>query len=233
MSKPGKISDGSTCNRFEEEALLRREQGLRLDAHFDTCPACDAARASYEQLYDGLRDLGRAHAGRPDWQARVWAGIARRPVRRPGPRLWWIAMPVAAAAAGSFLLLRPPPGPAGPALALALQPTGRDIEATRGDHAKPGDTLAIHILTGGAAQAELRVYRDEHELIVRCTDEPPCTRRGDEITAAVVLGERGRYHVAFLHGAQSLPAPTQQLDQDLVAARAAGAAVNLRDLDVL
>jgi hypothetical protein len=229
VSRPG-VEQGATCRRFEEEGLLRLEQGLPLDQHFDTCPACLAARAQHEQLYQGLATLGQAYAGRTDWQARVWAGVARRPSRQPRPWLWWLALPVAAAAV-ALLLLRPWSGPAGPSLAYAIhQPGGASM---RGDHAKPGDTLEVRIHTGGAAHAELRIYRDDSALIVRCTDEPPCSRRGDELTASVVLDERGRYQIAFVHGAQPIPAPTAQLDQDLGAARAAGATVDLRSLDVL
>lgn len=221
---------GAPCRRFEEEGLLRLEQGLALDEHFDTCPACVAARARHEQLVQGLATLGQAYAGRADWQARVWAGVARRQARRPR-RLWWFALPLAAAAI-ALLVLRPWSGPAGPTLAYAIVPGGSGA-AMRGDHAKPGDTLEVRIHTGGAAHAELRVYRDDRALLVRCTDQPPCSRRGDELTASVVLEERGRYQIALVHGAQPIPAPAPALDEDLAQARAAGATVELRSLDVL
>lgn len=230
-----RIEQGATCRRFEEEGLLRLEQGLPLDEHFDTCPACLNARAQHEQLFQGLAALGQEHTGRADWQARVWAGVARRQSRQKRPWLWWLALPLAAAAV-ALLLLRPGTDPAGPSLAYAIHQPG-DGAPMRGDHAKPGDTLEVRIHTGGAAHAELRVYRDDSALIVRCTDQPPCTRSGDELTARIVLEQRGRYQIAFVHGPQPIPAPTQQLDQDLDQdlgqARAAGATVDLRNLDVL
>jgi hypothetical protein len=230
MSEPGTISDTSACKRFEEEALLHVERGLPLNAHFGTCPACRSARASCEQLFARLGGLGHAHAGRSDWRAQVWSGVSSRPARRPARAPWWLALPMAAVAAGAFLLSRA--APAGPALALALHESVQDGTSMRGRHAQPGDTLEIRVLTGGAAQAELRVYRDDHELIVRCADEPPCTRHGDAITASLVLGERGKYQIAFLHGEQALPAPTHELDHDLAMAQTMGAAVDLRDLHV-
>lgn len=235
MNTLGTISDTSTCQRFEQEGLLRVERGLPLDAHFDTCPACRAARASCELLFDRLGGLGHAHAGRSDWRARVWSGVPNAPTRRPARPPWWIALPLAAAAVGVLLLPRAVPAPAGmdgPALALALHQPGQNGTSMRGRHAQPGDTLEIRVLTGGAAQAELRVYRDDHQLIVRCADEPPCTRHGDAITANLVLSERGKYQIAFLHGEQPLPAPTHGLDHDLALAQAMGAAVDLRDLHV-
>jgi hypothetical protein len=231
MSRPAE-EQGTPCRRFEEEGLLRLEQGLPLDEHFDTCPACVAARARHAQLFEGLSTLGQAYTGRGDWQARVWAGVARRQQSRRSLRAWWLALPAAAAALALFLVLRPGAQPAGPALAYAIIPGGASAPM-RGDHAKPGDALEVRIQTGGAAHAELRVYRDDDTLIVRCSDAPPCSLRDGALTARVVLEERGRYQIAFVHGAQPIPAPAPQLDQDLAQARAAGATVDLRSLDVL
>lgn len=226
------MEQGVTCQRFEAEGLLRQEQGLPLDQHFDTCPDCSRARAQHAQMREGLAALGQSFAGRTDWEARVWAGVARRKSEKPR-WLWWLALP-AAAAAIALLLMRPSGQPdlTGPMLAYAIVPATAGAPM-RGDHAKPGDTLEVRIHTGGAAHAELRVYRDDTALIVRCSTEPPCSRSGDELTARIVLAERGRYQIAFVHGAQPIPAPAPQLDQDLAQARTAGANVDLRSLDVL
>jgi hypothetical protein len=235
------------CDRFEREGLLRMEQGLPLDPHFDTCERCLAARAEYDWLHAGIRDLdsaqtGRANTGRTDWQARVWAGVARANERRAPWRRWrsWLlAAPLAAAAAALLVLLfsGPGSGPAGPALAYAVRAPAQGAEPMRGGHARPGDVLDLQARTGGAAHAELRVYGDrggdDLVLILRCTDQPPCTRRGDDIEASVRLEQRGPYRIVFLHGPQPLPEPGAGLDDDLPRARAAGAAIELRELDVL
>lgn len=226
----------ATCDRFEREGLLRLEQDLSLDPHFDTCADCLATRAEYEQLQASIRDLDRAHTGRADWQARVWAGVARTAQRRSRRRWWlWIAAPLAAAAAALLALsLRGSghgPGD-GPALAFAVRRPGQ-AEAMRSEHARPGDVLDVNIRTGGAAHVELRIYREDQALIVRCTDRPPCARDGDEVTATIPLDERGRYQIVFLYGEQPLPAPGARFDEDLARARAAGATVELRELDVL
>jgi hypothetical protein len=111
----------------------------------------------------------------------------------------------------------------------------------RGGHARPGDVLEVQARTGGAAHAEVRVYldggRDDggagEALLLRCTDQAPCSRRGDDIAASLRLDQRGHYRLVFLHGPQPLPAPGASLDDDLARARAAGAAIEQHELDVL
>lgn len=245
MSFHGGEQSTATCNRFEEEDLLLQEQGLPLDEHFATCASCSATQAEYAWLRAGLSALDRESTGRSDWQARIWAGVTRRQSRRRWQKLWWAAAPLAVAAAALLVVGHlgvassdaPAPRGAGgdvlPSLAYTIHPTSQNTGPMRGDHAKPGDTLAIEIDTGSAAYAELRVYRDDSDLIVRCDDEPPCNRRGRVITASVVLDARGHYQIAFLHGERPLPAPAPALDRDLAEARAGGATVDLREIDVL
>ena len=259
MSRPAQNSGASgavgaaPCDRFEREGLLRLEQGLPLDPHFDTCERCVAALAEYEWLQGGIRDFdrmqtGRTRTGRTDWQARVWAGIARAEERRAPWRRWrsWLlAAPLAAAAAAILVLVLSGrevdpgsgPGPAGPLLAYAVRAPAQGAEPMRGGHARPGDVLDVQARTGGAAHAELRVYRDDggagQALLLRCTDQAPCSRRGDDIAASVRLEQRGHYRLVFLHGPQPLPAPGASLDDDLARARAAGATIEQRELDVL
>jgi hypothetical protein len=259
MTRPGANSgaagaagaSAAPCDRFEREGLLRLEQGLPLDPHFDTCERCLAARAEYEWLQGGMRDLdrtqtGRTQTGRTDWQARAWAGIARAEERRAPWRRWrtWLlAAPLAAAAAAVLVLVLSGRGTEheGPLLAYAVRAPAPGAEPMRGGHARPGDVLDVQASTGGAVHAELRVYRDGgrddggagQALLVRCTDQAPCSRRGDDIAASVRLDQRGHYWLVFLHGPQPLPAPGASLDDDLARARAAGAAIEQRELDVL
>ena len=223
----------AVCDRFEREGLLHLEQGLPLDTHFDTCADCRAARAEHERLRAGLAGMAHAHTGRADWQARVWAGLERRQARRR--RRWaWLVAPAALAAAGAAaaLLLIGRPGPEGPPLVFTIQRPHQGAAPLRSDHAQPGDTLAVRAVVGGA-HGELRLYRDDRALVLRCSDEAPCTRDADLLLASVPLDERGRYQIVFLHADRPLPAPTGELDRDIADARAAGATVELRELDVL
>ena len=70
-------------------------------------------------------------------------------------------------------------------------------------------------------------------LQARVSRAMPGLRRRVRITATLSLDERGRYQLVLLHGPQPLPAPGARVDDDLALARAAGATVALREIDVL
>lgn len=211
------------CERFESEAVLLLEQGLPVDEHFASCPDCLAARASYDRLREEIATLGEGHEPPAGWQARIWERIERRRERR---RRWWRPMwvvPVAAAALALFVLVRAPDlGPA--SLKVEVE---RGAVVRRGDEAQPGDRLVLHSTTGGARYAELRVYRNDAELVLRCSTEPPCFRRGDELRASVVCDGIGRYQSLLLLSRKPLPAIASDLETDSSAMLAAGADVEL------
>ena len=77
------MNTNETCDRFEREGILRIERGLSLDAHFDTCPACEDARQKYETL------LARLPSAQPEvspplgWQSRVLQAATERDATRP------------------------------------------------------------------------------------------------------------------------------------------------------
>lgn len=200
------------CERFENEALLLLEQGEPLDDHFSTCPDCLAARAAYDRLVAQLSHLGEEDEPAPDWQARVWERIEQRKKRR-----WWTVWiaPVAVAAAAMaafFLVWIPGQKPAGLQIEIEAGTTVR-----RGVEAHPGDTLRLTATTGGARHSEVRVYRNDTELILRCP-ESPCS---------VVLDGVGRYQPLLLHSESPLPAPTSDLEADTGAALDAGAEIEM------
>lgn len=158
--------------------------------------------------------------------ARVWKEIERRQKRKWKP--WWIApvgitaMAAMAAMAALFLLWVPGRGPAG--LRIEIEP-GTSVR--RGVDAHPGDTLRLAASTGGARHAELRVYRNDAELVLRCSDEPPCSRRRGGIEASVLLDGIGRYQPLLLHSEAPLPTSASDLETDTGAALAAGAEVEM------
>lgn len=218
------IQERTGCRRFEQEALLLLEQGQPLDEHFSSCPDCLEARAAYDRLRGGLSSLGQKDEPPADWQARVWAEIDRRKERRRRWSPWWIA-PALAAMAALFLIWIPGQKPAGLRVEIEAGTTVR-----RGAEAKPGDLLKLAATTGGARYSELRVYRNETELVLRCSNEPPCSRRRGELSASVLLDGIGRYQPLLIFSAEPLPAPldtTSGLDADTEAALHAGAEVEL------
>lgn len=220
------------CDRFEREGLLLLEQGLPLAPHFDACPDCREARAAYRRLTERLAAADAGLEPPPRWQAGVWAEIARRSeARRRRRRAWWLAPAGAAAALAAVLILRPgaPPAPAG--LGVTLEPRGGSPAepAWRGGEARPGDRLILEAATGGDRFAELRIYRDDAELVLRCSEEAPCVRDGDELRAAFELPAVGSYQPLLLVSDDPLPPPAAGLDADAGRALAAGARVELGD----
>jgi hypothetical protein len=215
----------SRCDRFEAEAVLLLERGLPLHEHFSACPDCLAAQAFYDRLRQRLAAVGDKGQPPVGWRAGVWERIEQR----RGPRRWrpwWGLVPAALAASLAAVLLVRTPEPAPPVFLRAEIVAGPSVQ--RGDEAKPGDSLRLTASTGGARHAELRVYRNDAELVLRCSTESPCSRKGADLEATVVLDGIGRYQPLFLFSKSPLPqASTQGLDADTEAALTAGAEIEL------
>ncbi len=219
----------SRCDRFEAEGLLLLEQGLPLGEHFAACPDCLAAQASYAQLYTEIAALGAEDELPVGWQARVWERLDQRRERRRSRWLGWLVPAGAMAAAASLaaLLLIRPPGPSGPQPPSLRAEIQAGATVRRGGEAQPGDLLRLTAMAGGARHAELRVYRNDTELVLRCSTDRPCSRHGDELRAAVLLDAVGRYQPLLMRAERPLPAPVSNLEKDTSAALAAGADVKL------
>lgn len=223
------IREKTACDRFETEALLLLEQGQPLDEHFSSCPDCLQARAAYDRLRERISSLGKEDEPAPDWQARVWERIEKRKERRRRWSPWWIApvgITAMAALAALFLVWLPGRTPAGLRIEIEAGTTvRRGASAAESPH--PGDVLRLEAATGGARHGELRVYRNDTELILRCSTEPPCIRRRGELSASVVLDGVGRYQPLLLLSKDPLPDVASDLDTDTDAALTAGADVEL------
>jgi hypothetical protein len=218
----------SRCDRFETEGLLLLEQGLPLDEHFAACPDCRAAQAAYEQLATEIAALGAGDEPLVGWQARVRERLdQRRERRRPrwtGWRGWMVPIGVGVAASLAVFFLLRPPGPQPVSLRAEIE-AGATVR--RGGEAQAGDLLRLTAAAGGARHAELRVYRNDTELVLRCSTERPCSRQGDELRAAVLLDAVGRYQPLLMRGDRPLPPLESDLEKDTSAALAAGADVKL------
>lgn len=206
------------CDRFAREGSLALERGEPLDPHYASCADCAAALRAYRAIAGDLGGLAADAAPSGDWQARVHARIARE--RAPRRRWWWLALPVAAAAALALWVTRPSPV----TLGLDVQVLPGPGQA-RAETPKAGDRVAIVATVGGEA-AELRVYRGD-EVLLRCSDAPPCARAEGRVSAEFVLPGPGRYRTLLVVGEAA--APSGGLDADVSAARAAGARVHLSD----
>jgi hypothetical protein len=214
----------TACDRFEEEGLLRLEQGLDLDAHFAGCPDCLAARQAYERLQAEVRLLDGDEAPAEGWEGGVWRRIHNQPAARPPLPRWWLALPAAACLALAVFLLRPPP--AGRGLELAVHTEHATGEARRGGDPRPGDSISIQATLPPARHAEVRVYRNESQAVCEAQarhDSP----RPVVLQLTCRLEAAGSYQVLALEADQPLPATVGSPDRDAGAALAMGGQVKL------
>lgn len=181
------------------------------------------------QLEDDLRALGEGEEPPFGWQTRVRARIGERQGGREPKRRGWLPLFAAAgalvAATLAFLIFsyRVPPAPAASFLSAEIV-AGTSLR--RGGEARPGDELRLVATLGKASPyAELRVYRDERELVLRCSDKPPCKRSQKGLSASVRLAAPGRYRSLLLVALRPLPSPAGEPEADTAAALDAGAEV--------
>lgn len=161
-----------------------------------------------------------------DWQAKVWAGIAREEAeaRGPSPLRWlsWLLTPLIAGAVAVALWPKP-------SRQLQVQTIHGD-QRTRGDHAQIGDQLQVNVIFGEASTADLRIYRGE-ALVYRCHRGAPgegCAFTDDGLTAALTVPALGEYRALVIYGG---PLPSAEgLDADVAAASAQGLEIELSDI---
>jgi diadenosine tetraphosphatase ApaH/serine/threonine PP2A family protein phosphatase len=177
-----------------------------------------------DRLIRGLEQLGAEHEPPPGWEARVLRALAPRPRRTP----WWLAIPVAALAAGVVVLLvlwRPRPE----ALVLAIE---RSPSASRTRGAVAGGGRIHAVVHGGERHRAIWVFRDGRELVAMCPGGAGCGRSGGAPSLDLALDRVGTYQVVALSAAEELPAPRGAYDADLAAAIAAGATCQTHDVEV-
>jgi hypothetical protein len=219
----------SACRRFEEEGLLRLEEGLPLDDHFRSCPDCSNARSAYDRLRRDIASLGPfdAPAG---WDTRLRSRIARlSSAGKPSP--WWLA--AGAATAATILAVVVIPAllrmAAAPVLRQEILPASEPAQrgqVASGAPVLPGSRWLLTAETGGAPHAELRVYRNT-DLIVQVTRASSGARADERLRALVLLDAIGRYQAALFTSRKPIPAPSGALDADFSTARAAGTKVQM------
>lgn len=209
------------CRRFEQEGLLLLERGLPFANHFHTCPDCVQALEAYERLQRELASAGARYRPPAGWQSRVRAAVAAREARRAGWRLRLMIPAGVAAALVLLFLLVPDREPMPVALQAEVELGSGAMRRGREPH--PGDVLRLRGATGGAPHAEIRVYLNDAELVLRCSTAAPCRRRAESLEASVVLDSIGSYQPVLLVSDRPLPGPVATLDDDAAAAIAAGA----------
>jgi hypothetical protein len=212
------------CRRFEEEILPSLIAGEQRGVHLDDCAECRAALAEYEQLTSALARVDAAARPRPDWQARVLAAVARKP--QPSRRArWTVALSLSLAAAAMLLIVGRRSGREEPSIQVEVSHGPSQLRGAAGQ-AAPGDRLLVRAATGGKS-GELRVYRDDRELVARCGRDPVCDGAPRHPRVELRLPSVGRYRVVLVIDPPAQPVSGATMDDDLSALRAAGARVEL------
>lgn len=171
------------------------------------------------------RALGELPSPAPPegWQAEVFEAIDREERVSTRRRRLYSIMPFAAAAIAllSWRRLSPAPEDA-PAIGLEVVPG----EVARGGSVALGDTLRVRARLTGAG--ELRVYRDEGEIVLRCPGDVGCSERREggqrSLLGELRLAAPGRYDVIVVSGGGVL-APAGRFADDLRAAQVSGAQI--------
>jgi hypothetical protein len=220
----------SACRRFEKEALERLERGLPLDPHFERCPDCRTAGEEYRRLQERLEQSPSAAEPPDGWQDRVWQEIDDD-VKPPGTNWKRYSLLAAAAAVVIFLVFNPEIVrrlmPLSKTIQIAIVPLQGQTLRTEGE-AKLGDLLAIESRVGNNKYYELRVYRHDRELVLQCSDDPPCVLKWfGNVEASVKLDTIGTYQPVLLISDNPLPDPVPDLDDDARRAADSGAEVLL------
>jgi len=203
----------------------------------ETCSDCLAAQAEYAVL-EGLL------AETPSWENEVWREIDESQAEPTPPQS--LLMPIVGllAMAAAMLLwcavdspesTRAPRGAIhGHEIALrtaTVAPTG-EAKQVRGTTSAPGSLLTLEAQIGKYPFSQLRVYRDQHQLEVSCSNEPPCRRSDGTIIAEVKLEKIGRYQAILVVGDQMLPEPTGDLDTDVANASKTGRVVFAKEQSI-
>ena len=221
--------NAAACERFEREGMSRWDEGTPPDEHESGCPDCQRARAAHDGLVRRIAALPQREppAG---WEQRVLervaAGSGESVAGRRTLRWFLLAAGVAAACVAVALSLRSSDEP----LALSHSVLA-GAPTRRADSPVVGDRLRVHAATGSARHAELRLYRGERQLLLRCPGDARCQVGAQTIDVEIEFVARGRYRALLLFGEGLLPEPAGSIDDDARAAQAAGAETRL-DLPV-
>jgi len=227
----------TACDRFESEGLARFVAGQTLDAHFENCPDCRAARASYQAVALALQQAREAYAPAGNWEAKVWARIQRRQRARPWP-FFGFAATIAALA---LFFVSSMAGPDALSLSTTLVERGSSAPVVRGGASRggdvrsgvPGAVLFMGVKVPRGKQGEIRVYRGPNELVFQCAKSPACIRVKDGLEAHVTLDRPGIYRAVGIAADTQLPATTGSLDADYAAARRSGTATESAPFEIL
>ncbi len=219
MSAPSVPSDAAEPGAplDEDERWLRaREEGRSL-------PALEPERAaSYERLTRLLRERELIRAPASARRELILALDAAASDQRR--RVWpWLAASALAAAAALAIWLLVPEGTADVFVVEVRAPDGRFRAASAIDSPAIGDRLIVDVWH--ADLGEVRIYRDDRDLIARCPGHPGCAGDGTRWTLTLRLDAPGIYRAIRING--PVATPTGSFDGDIAALKGVGAILTI------
>ena len=221
MTEPGDTPDGTEPLDDDERWLQAREEGSPLP------PLSRERVAAYETLTEMVRSRARI-APPPSARDQLRAALDRDELagRRHARRRWvYAAAAVAAAAVILIVMWRPAPEEftvvrieSGDALRR-----GSIERGMAGDYqmAAVGDRLVVDARSSDLK--ELRVYRDDRELVARCPGDPGCAGGGPHWKLTMRFDAPGLYRAVRVDKAV---APATTYDADMAALQSAGAVLD-------
>ncbi len=217
----------SRCDRFEDALADGRPLGEG-DPHLADCPDCAGAKRQYRRLEAALAEVGAEDAPPTDWREKVRLAAREEEASEPRPATSlgsrpsrWLPFGLAAAAsiAAVWLVVRPPgiePGALNLTYAEGSGPERRSAEVV------PGTTVQLAAGVAADDVAEIRIYRSDRDVVLRCSTEPPCRRERRALRLDWKVEEPGSYQpVLFLDTAPPWPS-LGSLDSDVGAVFDAG-----------
>jgi hypothetical protein len=202
------------------DAVAGRLSSSETKALLDHSNRCSACSVAWRMALEMMRQMPAPEPKRTlaDWFAAIrWQW---QPVAFAAAALVLVAIAVTLS-----LRLRPSPSLAALHLQLAVL---HGTAPLRGDSAHPGDRLALEAEVGTEPYAELRVFREDRQLILQCPPESSsCRREGNRLRAEVVLPAVGRYQSFVVASKQPLPPPAGTLVEDTTQLMRAGARLEL------
>lgn len=221
MTEPGDPSDaaepGAEPLDDDERWLQAREAGTALP------PLSRERVAAYEALTEMVRGRGRVAvpaSARDELRAALdWEEAGRR---RQARRRWmYAATAVAAAAVVVLVLRRPTPEPF---MSVRIESAdGLRSGPARGDHnsASIGERLVVD--ARHPELKELRVYRDDRDLVARCPGDRGCAGGGTHWKLTMRFDAPGSYRAIRV---DRVVVSSTGYEADMVALRKAGAGLD-------
>lgn len=222
-----------SCDHLPREGLAARELGLP-DDHVASCWECRTELEGYRFV----EDIGRLvewSPAPPGWERRVWAAIDQ--LERPRWRRWlamtstrgrWLVVPLVSAAVVTVIVVRRPTASRS---ALSMDLAVRAQLAPGGPRRALVASVGDEVTVRAAGADAIWVYLDGGALIERCPGTEPgrCDVSPGGVELTVRLSVAARHRVLAILGARDLT-PSGDFDRDVLAARAAGARLELRSI---